>query len=136
MTDSERRRGIENPSSGLYCFGIIFYKFKKDITNKYCNSTYILFPVLYYACLRISKDAKERGLNFRAKTVSDTWYFEVYLWVGQLIARREINRCDLRWIATDRDFVWNKEKYGTRYTRVTRHWFNTIWEFVFWKWEK
>lgn len=35
---------------------VIFYKSKEDITNKYSNSTSILFSLLYYVYQRTSKN--------------------------------------------------------------------------------
>lgn len=35
---------------------VIFYKSKEDITNKYSNSTSILFSLLYYVYQRMPKN--------------------------------------------------------------------------------
>lgn len=56
MRDNERRRGIENPSFQDCIVLVIFYKSKEDITNKYSNSTSILFSLLSYVYQRTPKN--------------------------------------------------------------------------------
>lgn len=57
MRDNERRRGIQERIQVQDCIVlVIFYKSKEDITNKYSNSTSILFSLLYYVYQRTPKN--------------------------------------------------------------------------------
>lgn len=60
MRDNERRRGIQERIQVQDCIVlVIFYKSKEDITNKYSNSTSILFSLLYYVYQRTPKNEED-----------------------------------------------------------------------------